>query len=806
MAVAMMTSGRSTRRGATYDVVMRRAAILLGLAALLACAPGAHAAVGLTPIGTFSEPGYLTAPSGDAHRLFVVERTGKVWILRDGVKLSTPFLDASANELNFYGLTAIAFAPDYAQSGHVYALSVVSANDPDHPEGTRVRVDEYTRGSDPDQLDPATRRNLLDFDYADATDHQGDFLEFGPDGLLYVTIGDGLTGADRAQDPSAPRGKLLRIDPHPTTTAPYTIPAGNPFADGNGGMPEVFAYGLRNPWRFSFDQAGQLVIGDVQEAGPEEIDRLDPATGGGTNFGWPCRQGTDPKNTCTAAGAVDPILEYPHTNGRCAVIAGRLGRDPSVPALDGRFSWGDFCTGEIRSFVPASPAASDDKAAGVSAPANGINSFGEDGCAHQYVLDENGAVDRIDENAHPPCLTTSPSPLHYREGDGAVAVDPGLQLSAIDAQTIAGASVTISAGFHPREDSLSFDPQSGIAGSYDSSTGTLTLSGSAPVAAYEAALRTVRYRNRSARPSTAARTVTVDATDAAALAAPAAARGIEVEPVDTAPVVSTSSHPALYRGRPVVVDRAFAVRDADSTTLTGARVWIGRHFQQGDKLLFEGLGGVSGTYHPFRGVLELSGPAPVAEYQAALRSVRFRTTAHSPARRKGVYVTASDGQRSSPTPARHPVRLLVFGPCVNARRGTAGADTVIGGTGGDLIHTLGGDDVVRALAGDDCVSGGRGDDEIEGNRGDDRLHGRRGADLLAGGPGSDALAGDRGDDRLRGGPGRDDYHAGPGDDVVEAAGDGRDDVECGRGRDKATVDPVDRTHGCEHVTVVPAAR
>jgi glucose/arabinose dehydrogenase len=394
-----------------------RLSISLALLAFLWFSHTAIAAPTLTPIGNFTNPVLVTAPAGDPHRVFVVERGGTVRIVRDGVTLAQPFLDVSADlDPDRVGLASMAFAPDYATSGYVYVLydaRDVAGTTP----GVDVVLDRYTRSaSDPDRVDPASKVQILRLDFSNTSDHDADHIAFGPDGLLYMSIGEGASDFNQAQDPHAMRGKLLRIDPLPDGS--YRIPRNNPFAN-NGGDPRVFAYGMRNPWRFSFDpDHRQVLIADVADGHWEEVDALNIDTGGGENLGWPCWEGTAQHNTdgpCTTPPVqTAPIFEYDHLNGRCAIIGGPVVRDPSLPDLDGRYLYGDFCTGEIRS-IALGTNASDDRSIGVSAPFFGLSSFGEDGCGHLYVAHQEdqanqqgnnppgGNVWRIDDGTYVPC-------------------------------------------------------------------------------------------------------------------------------------------------------------------------------------------------------------------------------------------------------------------------------------------------------------------------------------------------------------------------------------------------------------------
>src|SRR4051812_35138260 len=391
--------------------------ISLAFLGLLWLAGGAAAAPTLTSIGDFTNPVFVTAPAGDPHRVFVVERGGTVKIVRDGATLAEPFLDVSGDlEPGRVGLASVAFAPDYETSGYVYVLYDAPDAAGTSP-GTDVVLDRYTRSaSDPDRVDPATKVQILRLDFSNTSDHDADHIAFGPDGLLYMSIGEGASDFNKAQDPHAMRGKLLRIDPLPDGS--YRIPRNNPFAN-DGGDPRVFAYGLRNPWRFSFDADHRLVaIADVADGHWEEVNTLNIDTGGGENLGWPCWEGTAGHNTdgpCTTPPVqTPPVFEYDHVDGRCAIIGGPVVRDPSLPDLEGRYIYGDFCTGELRS-IALDANAPDDRSIGVSAPFFGLSSFGEDGCGHVYVAHQadpanqqgnnppGGNVWRIDEGAYSPC-------------------------------------------------------------------------------------------------------------------------------------------------------------------------------------------------------------------------------------------------------------------------------------------------------------------------------------------------------------------------------------------------------------------
>src|SRR5436190_17498488 len=217
--------------------------------------------VRLAPLGNFDQPVYVTQPPADGHDLFVVEQTGRIQVLRNGRRSSGPFLDLSAQVwcCGEQGLLSMAFAPDYAKTGRFYVDYTNTAGD--------TRVVEYDRShSNPLVADPASRRVVLRVPQP-ASNHNGGLVVFGPDHLLYVGLGDG--GGERdpnrtGQDLSTLLGKILRIDPRPTAGGEYRVPGSNPFVDKPGTRPEIYSYGLRNPWRFSFDRStGALAIGDV---------------------------------------------------------------------------------------------------------------------------------------------------------------------------------------------------------------------------------------------------------------------------------------------------------------------------------------------------------------------------------------------------------------------------------------------------------------------------------------------------------------------------------------------------------------
>jgi glucose/arabinose dehydrogenase len=335
----------------------------------------------------------VTQPPGDSAQLYVVEQTGRVQVLTDGTREDEPFLDLS-DEVSCcgeQGLLSIAFAPDYEKTGLVYADYTDRAGD--------TRVVEYRRSnSNPLTVDPGSARVVLRVDQPFAN-HNGGLLLFGPDHRLYVGLGDGGSEGDPdrvGQDLGTLLGKILRIDPRPSGGRPYSVPPSNPFVDESGARPEIYSYGLRNPWRFSFDRlTSAFSIADVGQSEFEEVDLVPRGAGRGANFGWSAFEGFARFNDDqTAPNAVPPVLAYSHAQGGCSVTGGYVVRDRRLASLYGRYLYGDYCVGDLRSF-PAVPSrrATDDRALGLNVPS--LSSFGEDGAGHIYATSLDGPVYRL---------------------------------------------------------------------------------------------------------------------------------------------------------------------------------------------------------------------------------------------------------------------------------------------------------------------------------------------------------------------------------------------------------------------------
>ena len=259
------------------------------------------------------------------------------------------------------------------------------------------RVQEFRRSStSPNRADKSTRRELLLM--ADPyPNHNGGPLLFGPDGLLYIGTGDGGSAGDpenRAQNLNSLLGKILRIDPHSGPSGPYSSPGSNPFV-GRAGRDEIYAYGLRNPWRFSFDRrTGDLYIGDVGQDKFEEIDYARRGRARGRNYGWSCFEGRSPYDgSRSCPGATAPLLQYGRSGGECSVTGGVVVRDPALPALAGRYVYGDYCAGRIRSLRVRRGRATGDR--GQNLRVDQLSSFGEDARGRVYATSLTGPVYRL---------------------------------------------------------------------------------------------------------------------------------------------------------------------------------------------------------------------------------------------------------------------------------------------------------------------------------------------------------------------------------------------------------------------------
>ena len=341
-------------------------------------------------VGGLVRPTDLTH-AGDPRTLYVTEQPGRVRVIRDGVLLPEPFLDltdrvgARGNE---QGLLGIAFAPDFAQSRKVFVNYTDRAGD--------TVIAGFLAREDALSADPASAWTVLQIDQPCAN-HNGGQLRFGPDGMLYIGTGDGGSAGDplnAGQDVRTLLGKLLRIDVSQSSArAPYRIPADNPDF-GPGSRRELWAIGLRNPWRFSFDRlTGDLFIADVGQNRFEEINFQPAGSRGGENYGWRLREGFAPfREDRPPEGLTDPIWQYGREDG-CSVTGGYVYRGNAIPALYGAYLYGDFCSGRIWTLRRTADGQWQNTL--LFDTELNIASFGEDALGELYVLDLNGAVYRL---------------------------------------------------------------------------------------------------------------------------------------------------------------------------------------------------------------------------------------------------------------------------------------------------------------------------------------------------------------------------------------------------------------------------
>jgi glucose/arabinose dehydrogenase len=372
----------------------------MALLAVTLIVPAKAGAVTLQPVGAFDQPIYVTSDPANPNRLFVVQRAGLIKVVQGGS--ASTFADLTSVVRccdGERGLFSIALAPDFPQTGRFYVY-YTGFDGPGNLHIAELRASGNTASI-------GTLRNILTIPHSQANNHNGGQLEFGPDGYLYIATGDGGSTPANGQNTNSLLGKLLRIDPRQSGSSAYTVPSSNPFV-GIAGADEIWAYGLRNPWRFSFDrQTRALLLADVGSNNYEEVDyaTLAGGLGRGANYGWAVCEGrhvTGSATPCALAGRTDPIFEYPtHVDGTCAITGGYVVRDPTLGDLFGRYLYADLCLGQIRSNVPGLPAAVGDRAEGaaVSSPV----SFGEDSCGRLYVVAQAANVYRLTGTGTPPC-------------------------------------------------------------------------------------------------------------------------------------------------------------------------------------------------------------------------------------------------------------------------------------------------------------------------------------------------------------------------------------------------------------------
>ncbi len=399
-------------------------AILLAFASprLTAGAPPIPAATAAWPTISLEEvaselaaPVQLTHAGDGSQRAFIVEQAGRIRILKNGAVAAGAFLDISDRVLSGgeQGLLGLAFPPDFAARKHFYVYYTNQQGD--------NQVSRFTLGSSADVADATSEKLILYFAHPVNTNHNGGQIAFGPDGYLYIGTGDGGGAGDtpgNAQNPASLLGKILRIDvgDRPLIPAsqivtrlyfplaaggqagaPYRIPSGNPFAGRPGYRPEIWATGLRNPWRFSFDRStGDLYIADVGQGAVEEVNFQAGSSQGGENYGWNILEGNqcyNPASGCVPpAGYVAPVAAYTHAEGGCSVTGGFVYRGAAYPALQGIYLYADFCSGKIWQLQRQDQAWQTNLTQTTVAHPS---SFGEDQAGELYLLSLDGKVYRV---------------------------------------------------------------------------------------------------------------------------------------------------------------------------------------------------------------------------------------------------------------------------------------------------------------------------------------------------------------------------------------------------------------------------
>jgi glucose/arabinose dehydrogenase len=452
--------------------------LLIAVATVGLTPPAAAQALTLEPLGTYSNPAHVAFEPRNLERAYVVELGGVIRVTEAGT--TSTFLDLNANPPGLVltggerGLFSMAFAPDYESSGRFYVFYSGTAAAGGGPGD--LHIDEFTAGADP-AATLASRRPVLAIGHSAFDNHNGGQLQFGPDGFLYAATGDGGGGGDpleSAQDTGSLLGKILRLDPRPDGAAPYTVPGDNPFVGGPG-ADEVWSFGLRNPWRFSFDRAtGDLLIGDVGQAAWEEVNYDPyPRPGRGVNFGWDCREGPAPYEPEGCVGLpTDPIFAYANpTPGAAAITGGYVVRDPSLGDLYGRYLYADVYQGVLRSLVPGVPLAGGDRSEGIAV--DEPISFGQDACGRVYVTSLGGdQVFRLVGDVPLDCAQQPPPCCAPLAGGGTPLALPGRDVDPPETRITRGprgkvgsprvafrfAADERGAGFHCRLDSAAFKP------------------------------------------------------------------------------------------------------------------------------------------------------------------------------------------------------------------------------------------------------------------------------------------------------------------------------------------------------------
>jgi len=337
-----------------------------------------------------ASPVFLTQPLNDG-RIFVVEQAGRIRVILNGVLQTAPILDISSRVLccGERGLLSVAFHPQYATNHFFYVYFTTRAN------GTQtngdITIERFTTTADPEIADPTTSKLIITTAHSTFANHNGGLVSFGLDGMLYAGFGDGGSGGDpsgNGQNLNALLGSLLRLDVN--TGDPYAIPPSNGLTNKRG---EVWAKGLRNPWRYAFDApTGLLYVADVGQGAREEVDVVQ-ASQAGVNYGWSVMEGAscfNPPTGCNQTGLTLPVLDYSHAGGACSITGGYVYRGSAIPGIRGHYFYSDYCTGFLRSFRYENGAAVDQKDWGLTMSL--VTSFGVDAAGELYVLSGNSIL------------------------------------------------------------------------------------------------------------------------------------------------------------------------------------------------------------------------------------------------------------------------------------------------------------------------------------------------------------------------------------------------------------------------------
>jgi glucose/arabinose dehydrogenase len=395
----------------------------------------------IAPAGTYLDPMSIVSDPGNPDRLFVAERNGLIKLTQAGTTTTVVNLDDDVNSENpqafgQQGIQSIAVPPDFDQSGLLY---VFYTGYDGAPVAGNLHIGVLHVSGD--TADPAALQEVITVPHGDGTGHNGGQILFGPDGYLYMSTGDGKNPGDpleNGQNLGTRLGKILRIKPDSSGGAGYSVPSDNPFAATPGcadGCDEIWSYGLRNPWRFTFDhETGAMLIGDVGQNTWEEVDYEPQSAGGGKgdNFGWDCREGMDAFTETSTSGSnadcpaklaagvfTDPVFQYAHGEpvegcGDGSITGGYVVRDTGLgEELFGRYLYADFCMSELHSLTPVLPFASDDRSEGVTL--DNPLSFGEDSACRLYVIEFDDDIYRLQGDAPSGCPPPPP-------GSGAAAI------------------------------------------------------------------------------------------------------------------------------------------------------------------------------------------------------------------------------------------------------------------------------------------------------------------------------------------------------------------------------------------------